>query len=279
MDRIAAVIKNMKTILITGASSGIGKATALHFAARGWRVIATMRDPSKSPFGGTEGISVIPLDVTDPESVRRAVVEARKISDRIEVLLNNAGYGLRGIFEAYTPGQIDAQFSTNVFGLIDVVRAFLPALRAQGGGTIINVSSVGGRIGFPLYSLYQASKFAVEGFTEALAYELEAFGIKLKLIEPGFIRTDFHTRSMDLAEEPDMPEYRDFAAKSIATQSGLEKKGSPPEKAARVIYRAATSQGSRLRYAVGSDAKLVLFLRSVVPFRVFRAIFKKFVIG
>jgi NAD(P)-dependent dehydrogenase (short-subunit alcohol dehydrogenase family) len=268
-----------RTILITGASSGIGRATALLFADKGWKVIATMRDPAKSPFADRAGISVVRLDVTDPGSVREAVGAARKISERIDVLLNNAGYGLRGIFEGYTPEQIEAQFKTNVFGLIDVVRAFLPLFREQKGGTVINLASVGGRIGFPLYSLYQASKFAVEGFTEALVYELEPFGIRLKLIEPGFIRTDFHTRSMDRAEDPGMPEYRDFVAKTAARQGGLEKQGSPPEKAAKVIYRAAVSRSSRLRYAVGSDAKLVLFLRAALPFRVFRAIFRRVVVG
>jgi NAD(P)-dependent dehydrogenase (short-subunit alcohol dehydrogenase family) len=267
------------TILITGASSGIGKATALYFAARGWKVIATMRDPAKSPFKDKPEIHVMPLDVTDPKSVRGAVAEARKISEKIDVLLNNAGYALRGIFEGYTPDQIEAQLNTNVLGLIDVVQAFLPVFRAQGGGTIVNVASVGGRIGFPLYSLYQASKFAVEGFTEALAWELEPFGIRLKLIEPGFIRTDFHTRSMDRAEDPVIPEYGDFARKTLARQAGMEKSGSPPEKAARVIFKAATSRSRKLRYAVGSDAKLALFLRSALPFRFFRVVFRRAVIG
>jgi NAD(P)-dependent dehydrogenase (short-subunit alcohol dehydrogenase family) len=268
-----------KAILITGASSGIGKATAERFAGEGWTVIATMRDTGKSPFVGVKGIHVVRLEVRDGDSIKGAVKAAIEASGGIDVLLNNAGYGLRGIFECSTEEQIKAQFDTNVFGLISMVREILPHMRERGGGLIINVSSVGGRIGFPLYSLYQASKFAVEGFTEALAFELKPFGIKLKLVEPGFIKTDFHTRSMERSEEPSIPAYADFVRRTLGAQASLEKGGSPPEVVADTIYRAATDGGSRLRYPAGPDAKLVLFLRSVLPFRLFSAIFGKIVVG
>jgi NAD(P)-dependent dehydrogenase (short-subunit alcohol dehydrogenase family) len=268
-----------RTIVITGASSGIGKATALLFAERGWKVVATMRDAAKSPFAAVPDIAVVPLDVTDPGSVSAAARAVAGISPRVDVLLNNAGYALHGVLEGYTREQIDAQLRTNVIGLIDVVRAFLPMMRAQGGGTIVNVASMGGRIGFPLYSMYQASKFAVEGFTEALSYELEPVGIRLRLIEPGVIRTDFYTRSMKEAEAPQIPDYSAFVEKALAANERMGKGGSPPEAAARVIYRAATSRGARLRWVVGSDARLVLFLRSVLPFRAFHALFRRVMIG
>jgi NAD(P)-dependent dehydrogenase (short-subunit alcohol dehydrogenase family) len=268
-----------RTIVITGASSGIGKATALFFAQRGWKVVATMRDTARSPFADAHGILVVPLDVTDLASVSAAARAVAGISPRVDVLLNNAGYALHGVLESYTRGQIELQLRTNVIGLIDVIRAFLPVMRAQGGGTIVNVASMGGRIGFPLYSMYQASKFAVEGFTEALSYELEPLGIRLRLIEPGVIKTDFYTRSMDNAETPRMPEYGAFVAKALAAGERMGKGGSSPEAAARVIYKAATSRGPRLRWRVGADAGLVLFLRSVLPFRVFRSLFRRIMVG
>jgi NAD(P)-dependent dehydrogenase (short-subunit alcohol dehydrogenase family) len=268
-----------KTIVITGASSGIGKATALLFAERGWTVVATMRDPARSPFAGIAGITVVPLDVTDPVSVDSAAHVVEGIAPRVDVLLNNAGYALHGVLEGYTREQIEAQLRTNVIGLIDVIRAFLPVMRAQGGGTIVNVASMGGRIGFPLYSMYQASKFAVEGFTEALSYELEAVGIRVRLIEPGVIKTDFYTRSMKEAETPQVPDYRAFVEKALAANKRMGQGGSLPDAAARVIYRAATSRSSRLRWVVGSDARLVLFLRSVLPFRAFRGLFKRIMVG
>jgi NAD(P)-dependent dehydrogenase (short-subunit alcohol dehydrogenase family) len=268
-----------RTIVITGASSGIGKATALHFADRGWKVVATMRDPSRSPFASRAGIAVVKLDVTELKSIDEAAREILRIAPRIDVLLNNAGYGLRGVFEAYTREQVEAQMKTNVTGTMDVVRAFLPVLRSQHGGTIINISSVGGRIGFPLFSVYQASKFAVEGFTEALSYELEDQGIRVRLIEPGFIRTDFHNRSMDHAGKAEMPAYEGFVARTLRQQERLESRGSAPESAARVIYRAATSTRRKMRFPVGSDARLVLFIRTVLPDVLFRAIFRRMVVG
>jgi NAD(P)-dependent dehydrogenase (short-subunit alcohol dehydrogenase family) len=268
-----------RTIVITGSSSGIGRATALHFAARGWRVVATMRDVSRSPFGNVPGISVVALDVTRPDSIAAAVKAVAGIAPRVDVLLNNAGYALRGVLEGYTREQIETQLRTNVIGLIDVIRAFLPGMRAQGAGTIVNIASMGGRIGFPIYTLYATTKFAVEGFTEALMYELAPLGIKVRLIEPGVIRTDFYSRSMDKVDESSPPEYSGFLSRALDRQKTLSNGGSSPETAARAIYRAATSRGSRLRFSIGSDARLVLVLRSVLPFRLFRAVFRRFMVG
>jgi NAD(P)-dependent dehydrogenase (short-subunit alcohol dehydrogenase family) len=268
-----------KAIFITGASSGIGKATAALFAERGWKVIATMRDPAKASFAALPNVSVLRLDVTDPVSIKSAVAEAVRISPRIDVLVNNAGYALRGIFEGYTRDQMEAQFRTNVFGLMDVIKEFIPLFKKQMDGTIVNVSSAGGRIGFPLYSLYQASKFAVEGFTESLAYELEGFGIRLRLVEPGFIITDFHTRSMERTDDKAFAEYGEFVAAALRRNASMEKRGSSPELAARVIYEAATRRGKKFRFPAGADARLALALRSALPFRLFRAIFRKALLG
>jgi NAD(P)-dependent dehydrogenase (short-subunit alcohol dehydrogenase family) len=178
----------MKTILITGASSGIGKATALRFQSEGWNVIATMRDP---PPGRTwrvlDNVLVTQLDVTDAVSIASAVSEGIARFGRIDALLNNAGYGAYGPLEAFSTERIHRQFDTNVIGLLEVTKAVLPHMRANRAGTIVNISSIGGQITFPLGTLYHGTKFAVEGLSEALHYELEPLGIRVRIVQPGMI--------------------------------------------------------------------------------------------
>src|SRR5215216_677679 len=182
-----------KTILITGASTGIGKATALLFQQRGWKVAATMRSPEKADdLKGLNNLACIRLDVTDISSIRQAITDVISQFGSIDAVVNNAGYGMVGPFEASTVEQVERQFATNVFGLMNVTRELLPHFRARGAGTFINISSMGGRITFPLYSVYHATKWAVEGFSESLQFELRQLNIKVKIVEPGPIKTDFY---------------------------------------------------------------------------------------
>ncbi|HSY27119.1 MAG TPA: SDR family oxidoreductase, partial [Burkholderiaceae bacterium] len=186
-----------KTVLITGCSSGIGQAAATHFATHGWNVVATMRNPQ----AGTElakypNVRVVALDVTSRASAEQAVQGALAEFGRIDVVVNNAGYGVFGPFETASEEVIDKQFQTNINGIFNVTRAVLPAMRAQHAGVIINVSSIGGLSAFPLFSLYHATKFAVVGFSESLQFELAPFGIQIKVIAPGGVKTDFASRSL-----------------------------------------------------------------------------------
>lgn len=262
-----------KTVFITGASSGIGRETALYFAQRGWNVIATMRNPANRELTAQANMTYLHLDVTDRNSITEAVKIAIDRFKKIDVLLNNAGYALHGVFESVTDEQIARQFSTNVFGLMHVTGELLPHFREQKAGVVINVSSVGGIIGFPLYSLYQGTKFAVEGFSESLAYELRPLNIKLRLIEPGVINTDFYTRSMDFGKGSGIAEYGKFEERVARKQVGF--KGITPLKVARVIYKAAVSSSWRLRYPVGPDARQLLFMKKLLPFSWLRGILRR----
>jgi short-subunit dehydrogenase len=191
----------------------------------------------------------------------------------VDVLLNNAGYGTVGPFEASAPEQVERQIATNVIGLMSVTRAFLPHFRERKGGVIVNVSSVGGRITFPLYSLYHATKWAVEGFSEALVYELEPFGIRVKIIEPGPIKTDFYDRSLDVMSRPGLTAYEAFVARAMPAlqKAGADAPG--PEVVARAIYKAATDGSRRLRYPANSAA--LLLLRRLLPTGVFMGLVKR----
>lgn len=189
-----------KTILITGTSSGIGRATALYFAEKGWNVAATLRDPSKAdPALQHPQISLFALDVTNADSIAQAIDATLSRYQKIDVLLNNAGYGLFGPVEALEGQQIRQQFATNLFGLIGVTQQVLPIMRAAGHGLILNISSIIGRMALPYASSYIATKFAVEGLSESMRYELEPFHIRVKMIEPGSISTEFGKGSMQMA--------------------------------------------------------------------------------
>lgn len=241
----------VKTVLITGASSGIGLATAKFFAERGWNVAATMRTPDASLFGGPYPgrIEVFRLDVTEAASIAAAVGQVTAAFGRIDVLVNNAGYGLIGVFEEMSEEQVRRQLETNVIGLMSVTRAVLPVMRAQGAGRIINMGSVAGRLTLPLYTLYSASKYAIEGFSEALDFEVRRLGIQVKIIEPGAIRSEFFGRSFD---EPSGPRIRDYADWSRRVFANIKAKcldPPGPELVARSIYKAATAwPGWRMRY-------------------------------
>lgn len=249
----------MKTILITGASSGIGKAAAMRFQRAGWNVVATMRDPSAgSELGKLDNVLVQRLDVTDADTIAASIAAAISRFGRIDVLLNNAGYGAYGPLEAFSADRIRRQFDTNVLGLLEVTKAVLPQMRANRSGTIINVSSIGGQITFPLGTLYHGTKFAVEGISEALHYELEPLGIQVRIIEPGMIKTDFGGRSFDFAMDANLSDYAPTVEAMGRIFGKLAANPSPPEIVADVIWEAANDTGKRLRYRAGQDANRLL---------------------
>lgn len=257
-----------RTILITGASSGIGRATADYFAQKGWNVAATMRSP-EGQKPSSPRIRYYRLDVTDTESIRLAIDGAISDFGGIDAVMNNAGYGAVGVFEAASMERIKRQFETNVFGLMNVTSCILPYFRARKGGMIINISSMGGKTTFPLYSLYHSTKWAVEGFSESLHYELRAIGVKLKMIEPGVIKTDFNTRSLDFINDEKLAEYQPYVRTAMSNIEHSYTTGDTSETVAKTIYRAATDGSSRLRYPAGKPAPLLLALRKLIPERWF----------
>ncbi len=245
----------MKTILITGASSGIGEATAKHFQANGWNVVATMRNPdSTGDLAELDNVDVARLDVTDPGSIAEAVATGIDRFGKIDVLLNNAGYGAYGALEAFSMERIRRQFDTNVIGLMEVTKAVLPHMRENRAGTIINISSIGGQITFPLGTLYHGTKFAVEGLSEALHYELEPLGIHVRIVEPGMIKTNFGGSSFDFATDDNLPDYVPMAEAMGRVFGKLASNPSAPETVAEIIWNAANETGHRLRYRAGADA-------------------------
>jgi NAD(P)-dependent dehydrogenase (short-subunit alcohol dehydrogenase family) len=258
-----------KTVLITGAYGGIGRETAIVFAEAGWQVVATGRKQDKADFVHWPTITTFMLDVTDTKSIAACFDAVTKTHHTIDVVINNAGYGLEGAFEALDEQMVRNQFETNVFGLMNVTRAAIAVMRPQKSGVIIQLASMGGRITFPLYSVYHASKWAVEGFTESLQYELAMFNIRLKLIEPGAIKTAFYTTSR-LSNRP-LSElgYDEYINKIEKIELGPGQTGDSPSKVARTIYRAATDGKTKLRYAVGSPAPFLLFMRKLLPDRLF----------
>ena len=268
-----------KTIVVTGASSGIGKATARLFRDKGWNVAATMRNPSaERDLVESAALKLIALDVQDPEAPRAAVAAALEAFGRIDVWVNNAGYGAFGPVEAGSRAQIERQFDVNVFGLIACVQAVAPHFRANRAGVLVNVSSVGGLMTLPSFAVYNASKFAVEGLSEGLWYELGAFGIKVKVVEPGAIATDFGGRSLDAWDASAFPDYAAFMEKVNRTRESYVKNASPPERVAEVVYQAATDPSDRMRYLAGADARRVVPLRrllgSRLQMRMIKRIFK-----
>lgn len=265
-----------KTVFITGSSSGIGRATAIRFQREGWNVVATMRSPNKERELNTLDNVICPaLDVHDVNSIKNAIAAGIKTFGRIDAVVNNAGYGLIGAFETFSQAQIERQFQTNVFGLMNVTREILPHMRAQYSGHIVNIASFAGRSIFPLYSVYHSSKWAVEGFTDSLSYEASRFNIRVKIIEPGMIRTEFWGRSTDRVNATGVDVYDDYsgpildvidtAAGSISAQA---------EDVANAIWTATNDNSSRLRYVVGMDAHVTLLARKLLPDYLYGAVIR-----
>jgi NAD(P)-dependent dehydrogenase (short-subunit alcohol dehydrogenase family) len=249
----------MNTVFITGSSSGIGKETAKLFHSKGWNVVATMRKPElESELTGLDRVLVSRLDVMDANSIASAVQEALARFGSIDVLVNNAGYGAYGPLESFSEEKIRRQFDTNVIGLLNVTKAILPHFRAQQKGIIINISSVGGKMTFPLGSLYHGTKFAVEGISEALSYEVDAFGGTVKIIEPGLIATDFAGRSLDFSNDQTMIEYQSVVGAFFNVLPVMTQHASPSSVVADVIFTAATDGSKQLRYTAGADAAVLM---------------------
>jgi NAD(P)-dependent dehydrogenase (short-subunit alcohol dehydrogenase family) len=245
-----------KTVLITGTSSGIGRAAATYFSNRGWNVLATMRRPEKEEeLTKTSNTIVTQLDVQQPETIVSAIKTGIEKFGKIDALVNNAGYGEFGIFEASSTGQVSLQFEVNVFGVMNTIRELLPHFRERKEGMIINISSGAGRFTLPLLSLYAASKFALEGFSEALSFELSALNITVKIIEPGGTATNFNNVTAKNFANKQVPEgYEDFvSAAGKLFESMVNMELATAEEVAAVIYRAATDGTDTLRYPVGNE--------------------------
>jgi len=252
-----------KTVLITGASSGFGKASAKLFQNQGWNVIAGMRSPEKEQeLTESENLLLVKLDVTNCDSIKKSVEKGIEKFKTIDVLINSAGYGLMGVFESSDETQIQKQFEVNVFGLMNMTKSVLPIMRKQKSGVIINISSFGGVIAGPFASLYNSSKFAVEGFSEALHFELSSFGISVKIVEPGSVATNFRN-GMEMIQntvEDYNPELAAFIPKFTKRTEHLAK--ATTEEVAEIIFAAASDQQSRLRYSIGDDAKFYIDLKN-----------------
>ena len=250
-----------KTILITGASSGIGKATAVYYQQQGWNVIATMRSPEKeTELNELENVQLEKLDVLDGSSIDQAIKNGIAKYTKIDALVNNAGYGAYGPLESFPRENIIRQFNTNVIGLIDVTKAIIPHFRQNKEGIIVNISSIGGQMTFALGSLYHGTKFAVEGISESLHYEMKEIGVKVKIVEPGFIETDFGGRSFDF-QAGEIPEYRTITKALMKQWQNPNNTVSPPSLVAAVIFNAVTDGTNQLRYRAGDDAKFLLDCR------------------
>lgn len=269
-----------QTIFITGASSGIGKTTAALFQRQGWNVVATMRNiDDGAELAALDNVMVARLDVLDSASIHAAIHAAIARFGQIDVLLNNAGYGAYGVLEAFDMDRVRRQFDTNVIGLIDVTKAALPHMRAAGSGTVINISSIGGQMTFPLGALYHGTKFAVEGISEAMSYELESIGLRVKIVEPGMIATDFGGRSFDFATENVPQEYGLAMAGMGNAMQHYGANLSAPEVVADVIWQAATDGTDQLRYRAGADAHALLDARKTQDDATFMGEMKRHMAG
>jgi len=268
-----------KVAIVTGSSSGIGYVTSLLLARKGFYTYASARNIDKT--AGLQSIAyaerlplkLIQLDVTDDSSVNDAVEKIVSEKGRINVLVNNAGYALFGAFEDLSVDEIKAQFETNFFGVVRVTRHVLPIMRAKynGSGVIVNVSSVNGHVAFPVISAYVATKFALEGLSESIAYELEPFGIKVILIEPGAIGSNFMKGSVlpKRALDPESP-YSEFVQKVRHKIGSDHENATQPEEVAKAILKAITSDNPDFRYAVGKDAAMMLETRGSMSDREFQ---------
>ena len=238
----------MNTVLITGTSSGYGLETARHFHARGWKVIATMRGPREGLL--PEGVQVLALDVTDPASIAAAVEAAGPI----DVLVNNAGIGLVGAFEAAPMDYVRRLFDTNTFGTMAMIQAVIPQMRARRAGVIVNVTSSVTLAPMPLAAAYTASKQAIEGFSGSLAHELAAFGLRVKLVEPGYAPTTRFSQNVEFSIEEMIPEAYAGFARPIFEAFAHPPLTTRESDVAEAVWQAANDASERLHYAAGADA-------------------------
>ncbi len=280
--------EQQKVAIVTGSSSGIGYATSLLLARNRFHTYATMRNIEKSAdiqeIANKERLplQVIQLDVNDDASIRNSIKRVERENERIDVLVNNAGYGLVGAFEDLSVEEIKSQFETNFFGVIRLTQQVLPIMRKQKSGTIVNVSSGAGRIGFPGMSAYVSSKFALEGLSESMSYELEPFGIRVVIIEPGVIRTNFKKNSVMSKKSLDnssISPYSSIIQKMDASISSIIEHATPPEEVAKVILHAVISNNPELRYLVGNDMIMMAETKKSMSDEDFRKMMMQSIIG
>ena len=284
-------MQRKKIAVVTGSSSGIGFETSLLLARNGFYTYATIRSLDKSSklvdISNEEdnnlSLDVLQLDVTDDKSVKDAINIIADKQGRIDLVVNNAGYGSTGAVEDFSIEEIKAQFDTNYFGALRVIQSVLPLMRNQRTGIIVNISSIGGRIAFPFSPSYASTKFALEGLSEALQYEVDQFGIKVILIEPGIIKTNFldNIKRAKRATDPNSP-YNELLQRRIERLKTLFENGTAPEEVAKVILKAVTSDNNEkldLRYVVGSDANSLLEKRKTMSETEFSKFMSQNVLG
>jgi NAD(P)-dependent dehydrogenase (short-subunit alcohol dehydrogenase family) len=251
-----------QTVLITGTSSGYGKATAELFLERGWNVVATMRRPDAKLFPESPRLRIVALDVTAKASIDSAIAEAVTAFGGIDAVINNAGIGLLSAFEVTPDNTIREVFETNTFGVMAVCRAIIPHMRERGRGTIINVTSSAGIAPMPLVSVYVASKCAIEGFSESLAYEMRLVGIRVRLVEPGLApTTSFGANGRERMNGLTPPPYADFTQKYFAVMQNYPTAYATEGEIAHACLSAATDTSTRLRYPAGPDSTMLAQLR------------------
>jgi short-subunit dehydrogenase len=281
-------VQQQKVAIITGSSSGIGHATALLLARNRFHTYATMRNIKKSvdimEIANRERLplQVIQLDVNDDTSIRNSIEKVISEKQRIDLLVNNAGYGLVGAFEDLSVEEIKTQFETNFFGVIRLTQQVLPIMRKQKSGTIVNVSSGAGRIGFPGMSAYVSSKFALEGVSESMSYELEPLGIKIVIIEPGVIRTNFKKNavmSKKSLDDSSISPYSSIIQKMDASITSIIEHATPPEEVAKAILRVVTSNNPELRFPIGNDIIMMLETKKSMSDEDFRKMMMQSIIG
>jgi short-subunit dehydrogenase len=280
--------EQQKVAIVTGSSTGIGYATSLLLARNRFHTYATMRNIEKSAdiqqIANKERLplQVIQLDINDDASIRNSIEKVKSENERIDVLVNNAGYGLIGAFEDLSAEEIKSQFETNFFGVIRLTQQVLPIMRKQKSGTIVNISSGAGRIGFPGMSAYVSSKFALEGLSESMSYELEPFGIKVVIIEPGVIRTNFKKNSVISKKSLDnssISPYSSIIQKVDSSISSMVEHATPPEEVAKAILHAVISKNPELRYLVGNDMIMMAETKKSMSDEDFRKMMMQSIIG
>jgi NAD(P)-dependent dehydrogenase (short-subunit alcohol dehydrogenase family) len=260
---------SQKTIFITGSSSGLGRAAVKLFASKGWKVIATMRTPEKeTELASIPDVKLMALDTTDANQIQR-VAQDVILHGAVDVVFNNAGFGMAGPLEGFTDDQIVRMIDTNLMGAIRVTKAFVPYFRQKRSGMFINTTSIGGLIAVPFNSIYHATKWALEGWSESMAFELGQFGIGKKTVSPGGMRTDFFTRSFDTGKHEAYDALVDKVMNVIRDPKQMATYSSPDQIAA-VVYEAATDGKDQLRYVAGEDAKATYAMRLKVGDEAFR---------
>ena len=262
-------VKTQKVVLVTGASSGIGEAIAQNLAAAGWRVFGT----SRTPRGRIDDVEMIAMDIDDEVSVDQGVAQILASAGRLDAVVNNAGWALAGAVEDTSIAEAQAQFDTNVFGVLRVCRAVLPAMREQGGGHIVNISSLGGAFGMPFSGVYSASKFAVEGLSEALRFETRKLGIRVALIEPGDMQTRLPASRRTVAAAGRDSAYHSAFERAKVQQAKDEAKAPSPQRVARVVAGVLRDPNPPLRHAVAMPSqRAVLPLKRLLPYRWFEVV-------